>query len=396
MATKAPTKTELANGKKDAEISSTVANANANLGATGITTHTQAGTVTTLPTPTPTPVPQPTTNTNTESGITTTTTTDPDGSSSTTSAMNFSTASSIIDSALTAVGLDPNQVATAGANTGQTLTQYFWQQITTQGLTDPTTIGDMISTLLPSTGQFQTAFPGYAAALKEGYVQTVAQYVSAEESATQTMLNYGVPVSLINPTTVGNLIAGGVSNQELTDRLQDGFDAVTNAPAEVQNYFSQEFGVNGPSALATLFLTPAEQGGQTWPTLEKMLAGAEIGGAAEASNLTVSQGLAQRLADMGQTYSSAQSKFQTLTAQQGLYEANAGEANKATVPGTANANQPLNESTTGVEAAFGLSANAQQQVENEELSRQNEFKGGGGATTSEAEGYQGIGHAEAF
>jgi hypothetical protein len=294
------------------------------------------------------------------------------------------------------VGLDPNAVATTGANTGQTLTQYFWNQITTQGLTDPTTIGDMISTLLPATGQFQSAFPGYAQALSEGYVQTVAQYVSQEESATQIMINFGVPQDLITPTTVGNLIAGGVSANELTDRLQNGYDAVQNAPAEVQNYFSQEFGVSGPSALATLFLTPADQGGQTWPTLEKMLAGAQIGGAAAASNLTISQGLSQRLADMGQTYSSAQSTFKTLTSQAGLYQANVGEANKAPVAGTANASQPLSESTTGVEAAFGLSANAQQQVENQELSRQNEFKGGGGATTSEAEGYAGVGHAEAF
>ena len=210
-------------------------------------------------------------------------------------------------------------------------------------------------------------------------------------------MNFGVPQTLINPQTIGNLIAGGVSTNELTSRLQTGYDAVLNAPAEVQNVFSQWFGAQGPNALATLFLTPPDQaGGQTWPTLEKMLAGAQISGAAQASNLTISQGLSQRLADMGETYQSAQAKFRTLTSQAGLYEQTAGEANKTPVPGTANANAPLTESQQGVAATFGLSANAQQQVENQILSRANEFKGGGGGTQTQQEGYAGIGAAKPF
>jgi hypothetical protein len=384
MAEKKPTRTELANGKKYGEISSTVSGENAALNP-----QPPAATP-------PAAAPQNTTQT-VDTGLTTsTTTTTPGGSSTTATTLDLSSMSSIINSALQIVGLDPNAVASTGSNVGMTLGQYFQQQVVTQGLTDPTSIGDMIQVLLPSTGQFQTAHPGYGAALAAGRIQTVAQYVAQEEADTQMMLNFGVPTDLINPTTVGNLIAGGVSANELTSRLQNGYDAVQNAPAEVQNYFSQEFGVHGPAALATLFLTPQSEGGQTWPTLEKMLAGAQIGGAAAASNLTISQGLSQRLADMGQTYSSAQSTFKTLTSQQGLYQANVGEANKATVPGTSNDAKPLNESTTGVEAAFGLDGNAQQQVENQELSRQNQFRGGGGATTSEAEGYAGVGPAKAF
>lgn len=315
----------------------------------------------------------------------------------TTPGLDFTTATGIIDSALSIVGLDPNATGTMPDGSTNTLAGWYWGQITSEGLTDPTTIGDLITDTIPKTSQFQTAFPGYQEALAKGYVKTPGDYVTAEESATQVMMNYGVPAQLINPTTIGNIISGGVGTNELSQRLQNGFDAVENSPVEVQNIFSKWFGVQGPAALATLFLTPAtEQGGQTLQTLEKMLGAAQISGAGAASNLTISQGMAQRLADQGQTYSSAQQVFKQMTQQAGLYEQTVGEANKTPVAGTQNANKPLDESTTGVEAAFGLNANAQQQVENEMLSRHNEFVGGGGATQTQTEGYAGLGPAKAF
>lgn len=311
-----------------------------------------------------------------------------------TSSIDYNTATDIINSALTLVGLNPNEVASGGTNPGQTLSQYFWNQITSAGLTDTSTIGDMIGVLLPGTGQFQTAFPGYQKAIANGYVTSTAQYVTAEEGITAVMLQGGVPTALINPTTVGNLIAQGVSTNEVSDRVQNGLDAAMNAPAEVQNYFEQEFGVgNGVGALAAVFLNPDIDD----VTLTKMLAGAQIRGAAAAANLTISQGLSQRLADQGQTYASAQAKFQTLSQESGLFEQTVGEkSSQAPVAGTQNQNQPLTASGTGVEAAFGESAHAMQQVEQASLARQAEFKGGGGAATTEAEGFSGLAAAKPF
>ncbi len=308
--------------------------------------------------------------------------------------LSFNTAQDIINSALQTVGLDPSALASTGINAGQTLGNFFWSQIVNQGITDPTTIGDMIGTLLPSTGQFQVAFPGYQEALKNGYVRTVAEYVSAEEGITAVMLQGGVPKDLINSTTVGNLISNGVSVNEVAARVQNGLDAALNAPAEVQNYFAQEFGAGqGPAALATVFLNPNIDA----VTLQKMLAGAQIRGAAAASNLTISQGLSQRLADQGQTYASAQSQFKNLTAQAGLFQQTVGEqSSQAPVPGTQNANMPLSESQQGVEAAFGMNSNAVQQVHQAALARQNAFRGGGGASTSQTEGYSGLSESKPF
>lgn len=352
----------------------------------------------TTPAPTTTPPPATPTTTTPPNGVDVTTNpNDPtlnETVNGVTSTLDFNTAQQIIDSALMTVGMDPNQVATGGVNAGQTLGSYFWSTITSEGLTDPTTITDMITTLLPSTGQFQTAFPGYAQALQNGYVRTVGDYVTAEEGITAAMLQGGVPTSLINPTTVGQLIAQGNSTSEVAARITAGFDAVENAPAEVQNYFAQEFGAtNGPTALAMVFLNPDIDP----VTLQKMLAGAQIQGAAAASNLTISQGLSQRLADMGQTYSSAQSTFKSLTAEAGLFEQTVGEQNSQTpVPGTQNANAPMTESNQGVEAAFGLDANADQQVHQAALARANEFRGGGAAANTESEGFSGLATAKPY
>ena len=305
-----------------------------------------------------------------------------------TSTLNFTNAMDIINSALQIVGMDPTSTATTGVNAGSTLSQYFWSQIVNQGITDATTIGDMISTLLPATGQFQVAFPGYQDALKNGYVRSVAQYVSAEEGITAVMLQGGVPTSLINPTTVGDLISKGVSTNEVAARVNNGLDAAMNAPAEVQNIFAQEFGAgNGPTALATTFLNPNIDD----VTLQKMFAGAQIRGAAAASNLTISQGLSQRLADQGQTYASAQSGFKNLTAQAGLFEQTVGEQSSQTpVPGTQNANSPITASNQGVASEFGLSANAEQQVHQAALARQAEFRGGGSAANTQTSGFSGL------
>jgi hypothetical protein len=100
---------------------------------------------------------------------------------------------------------------------------------------------------------------------------------------------------------------------------------------------------------------------------------------------------------MGQTYSSAQQKFQTLAQEQGLFQQTVGEASsQKAVPGTLNANRPFTEADQGVEALFGLSGAAMQQVHQAALARQNEFRGGGGASTTEAEGYSGEGAAKPF
>ena len=284
------------------------------------------------------------------------------------------------------------QVAGFSPSDAASLANYYWNFATKQGITDAGTLGEYINADLPSQPVFQKNFPGYAGAIAAGYVRSIPEYVASEEGITATMLQGGVPADLINPATVGDLIAKGVSPNEVATRVTNGLDAAMNAPAEVQNYFEQQFGAgNGVNALAQTFLNPdIDQ-----PTLMKMLAGAQVRGAAAASNLTVSQGLSQRLADQGETYASAQAKFKNLSQEAGLFQQTVGEqSSQAPVPGTQNQNAPLTASNQGVAAEFGLSTDATQQVEQAALARQNEFRGGGGAVTSEQAGYSGLGHTK--
>jgi hypothetical protein len=280
------------------------------------------------------------------------------------------------------------QVAGFSPADASQLATYYMNFFTTQGITDPTTMQEYIGADLPSQPVFQKNFPGYADAIGNGYVRSIGQYVQAEEGITAVMLQGGVPKDMINPTSVGGLISQGVSVNEVAQRVNNGLDAAMNAPAEVQNYFLQQFGTGqGTNALATVFLNPNIDD----VTLMKMYAGSQIRGAAAASNLTIGQGLSQRLADQGQTYSSAQSAFKNLTAQAGLFEQTVGENSSQTpVPGTQNANLPLDVNNQGVSAAFGLDANAVQQVHQTALARENEFRGGGGASTTQAEGFSGL------
>ena len=296
------------------------------------------------------------------------------------------TAQGIIQYALSTVGFNPTDAAS--------LTSYYWGQVQADGLTNSTDIQNLVTDTLPSRPEFVKAFPGYADAIKNGYVRTIGEYVTAEEGITATLISSGIsklydPKEI--PTVIGNMIAGGLSASEVANRITNGYEAVQNAPAEVQNYFSQEFGSQGGTALAAVFLNP----GIDTPTLSKMLAGAQVRGAASAANLTVSQGLSQRLADMGQTYSSAQAKFQAITNQAGLFQQTVGEqSSQQGDAGTQNGNTPLTASNQGVSAAFGLDSNAVQQVHQASLARENEFRGTGGASSTQAEGYSGLAQAK--
>jgi hypothetical protein len=345
------------------------------------------GPVSAAPSPTPVPTTAPPPN-----GLDATTDTLNETINGVTTSLNFATASQIINSAIQLVGFNPSDVATTGINVGQTLANFFWSQLVSQGITDQGTVTEIVNSMLPATGQFQVAFPGYQEALANGYVRKVADYVSSEEGITAVMLQGGVPKSMINPTTVGKLISNGVSVSEVADRVTNGLDAAMNAPAEVQNYFEAEFGNgNGTTALATTFLNPEIDA----VTLKKMLAGAQIQGAFAASNLTVSQGLSQRFADQGQTYASALAAAKTLNSQAGLFDQTVGEANsQKPVPGTANDNRPLNINDQGIQAVIGDNAPDAQQVHQAGLAREAEFRGSGGASTTEAEGFSGLGAAK--
>ena len=211
---------------------------------------------------------------------------------------------------------------------------------------------------------------------------SLKDYVTAEHAITTAMTSVGLPAHFNNADYIGKLIVTGQSVNEITWKIQNGLGAAEQAPAEVQQTFLNMFGEKGPDALAAVYLDPSLNEVQ----LQKMFGAAQIGGAAQAAGLPITNGLSQRLADQGVTYQGAQQAFKNLTSEAGLFQQTQGEALSQTpVAGTSNANTPLTEANQGVQAAFGLSPQAEQQVKQVAEARANEFRAGSsGVSTGNA------------
>lgn len=273
-----------------------------------------------------------------------------------------------------AVGTDAQSLISAvlGDYGLQSLGPWAWDEITS-GATSAQMLLDM-----QQTPQFQARFPAIALRQKAG-LPTIspADYVNYEDSLAQMENQYGLPKGLLtNQQTVTNFIAGDTSTSEVQARVQQGYQAVTYAPPEVQQFFTQTFGVGGQGALAAHFLDPTI----ALPLLEQQATAAQFGGQASLGSVAMSGQDAMTLAQLGTSPSTVASGLQNIEQQQNLYDPSVTE-------------KPLDEGTTGVEAAFGLSAGAEQQVLQAQQQRQAAFKGGGSASGDQY-GQEGTGAAK--
>ena len=180
-----------------------------------------------------------------------------------------------------------------------------------------------ISLALQQTSWFKTQFPAIDTRIKAGLPPiTPAEYLSTKDSMTQTLVSAG-----INPTSVNldNLIARDVSPTEVSDRIQQGYQAVAMAPQDVVSAFHNYYGVTRGD-LAQYFLDP----NTNEQSLIRKATAAQIGGAAAGSGfMGATQGsgkfpvdltLANQLAAQGVNYQQAQQGFAQLANQAQLYQ----------------------------------------------------------------------------
>lgn len=243
------------------------------------------------------------------------------------------------------------------------LATWAWGQITNSAT------ADQILVNMYATPEFNARFPAIAQRAAAGLPPiSPSDYLTYEDNAKQIENTYGMPTGFLsNPNEIAGLLTKDVSVSELTDRANKGFQAVTQSPPETRQAFTAMFGVNGDGALAAHFLDPKV----ALPLLEKQATMAQIGGQAAMNGIDVSQGLAAQMANVGVTGPTAQTGLADLTKRQDLYQASATEQ-----PG-----QGIG--TTGVEAQFGLSAQAEADTIAREQARTSQFKGGGGPTTDQ-------------
>jgi len=171
---------------------------------------------------------------------------------------------------------------------------------------------DYILLNMEQTPQFERRFPAIKLLAQAGVAITPAEYISLEQSYSQLLHQAGLPP---NYASYDALIANQVSPNELSARLQQGYEAVANADPTVVKAFQDYYHV-GPSGLAAYFLDPKK----AEPLLLQQAVSAQIGGASAMSGFgEVAQPEALRLAQMNVTFNQAQQGFQKLAQEKQLY-----------------------------------------------------------------------------
>jgi hypothetical protein len=254
---------------------------------------------------------------------------------------------------------------------------------------------------LKAQPEYQAAFPGLAKyndnAAKTGQKPiNENQYLSLQNSYTQTARNFDLPQGFLNSQTISKLIEGGVSAKEFEDRIMMGYEAAKKADPQTKAILQQQYGLSSGD-LTAFFLNPkvAES------TITQRMASATLQGYAKNVGLDMSQAGGESLAGMIKTPTSnvtgAQNPYSTLTlqgAEQAVQKAGQDAQLQKSLPGsgmpTVTADQQIGAQVPGY---MGMNQQAEQvQVGRAEQARVAPFESGGGYESS-TKGVTGIGSA---
>lgn len=218
----------------------------------------------------------------------------------------------------------PGQPQSARAIVQATLDQYglgslsnwAWDQYTSAG--GGQTGLDAITANITGTKEFKTRFPAYQKLAEEGRAMTVQQMLQYEQTARQIFQANGIPGGFYDkPDELAQFMLNDVSTTELETRVKDAQQAMISSPQDVRDQLSNLYGVDH-GHLTAFFLDPTK----AEPIIAQKFTAAQI--AAEAGrtgfgqlNATQAEGLAQ----LGVTDATAQSGFQQLGQEKGLFQA---------------------------------------------------------------------------
>ena len=180
------------------------------------------------------------------------------------------------------------------------LTQWAWNEITSG------TAPSQAALDIQNLPQFENRFPGLKERTAAGFdAMSVSDYLTYETAAQQQARALGLPDGFMSNQEIGSLIAGNVSAQELSDRLNNIYVVANNATPEVKAQLNAYFGYDvTPGGLAALALDPTK----AEPLLRQQVTAAQLGGAGVTAGLgAVSEPLAMQIAQTGITASDIQS-----------------------------------------------------------------------------------------
>lgn len=229
-----------------------------------------------------------------------------------------------------------------------------------QGETNPSVIVGQIR----QTPQYRQRFAGNEARRARGLrALSEAEYLGMESYYRQVLRNSGMPAGFYDqPDDFNALIGNDVSTAEFAQRINQGYEAVTQANPQVVQEMKRLYGVDD-SQLAAYFLDPE----RATPTLLRQAKSAQI--AAEA-NLQAGIGVtgtqAEQLATAGISAEQARVGFQQIAAMQEVFQPLQGE-------------QAISQQEQ-VAGVFGVEGQAQQRIRQRVRERTAAFEQGGAFT----------------
>jgi hypothetical protein len=203
------------------------------------------------------------------------------------------------------------------------------------------------------------------------------QIVNTERALQATLFANQLPRSFYDSQDdFVNFIANDISNLELQDRIDAGYNAIKQANPEAIRQMRDIYGVN-EGELAAYFLDPEK----TQPILERKARSAIIGAEARLqAGMQLTQQQAEALATENLSQQQAQRGFTQISQERELYTPIAGEQGEIT-----------QEEQIG--GTFGTSAAAAQRIATRRRRRQAEFEAGGRFATGQT-GVTGLGTAQ--
>ena len=227
---------------------------------------------------------------------------------------------------------------------------------------------DEIGIRLRDNKAFQDRFPANKILADQGKQQyTVSQYLTIEADYKRTLQQRGMPPGFYDqPSDFQNFIAQDVSPDELGARIDQGYQAVRNAPANVVAEFQRLYGVS-EGDLAAYFIDPT----RARPTFDRYEAERQARSAAisaqaqQQAQIQLQTQEAEALARAGVTPEQAQAGFTDIAESQGLFA------------GQMQGEQAVSREEQ-IGATFGTNAAARKAIAERRRRRTAQFEAGGG------------------
>ena len=227
---------------------------------------------------------------------------------------------------------------------------------------------DEIGVRLRDTKAFQDRFPANKILADQGKQQyTVRQYLTLEADYKRTLQGRNMPPGFYDqPSDFQNFIAQDVSPDEVGARIDQGYQAVRNAPANVVAEFQRLYGVS-EGDLAAYFIDPT----RARPTFDRYEAERQARSAAisaqaqQQAQIQLQTQEAEALARAGVTPEQAQAGFTDIAESQGLFA------------GQMQGEQAVSREEQ-IGATFGTNAAARKAIAERRRRRTAQFEAGGG------------------